>query len=427
MKKVRLSFFLLTFIAFFSLRTSEVFAFSNGDFESGSLSPWETYSGAQASITEEQAHGGAKSVKIQNGSTNAYGIQQQISSVTAGKIYKFSGFGKVTDSNVDRAFLRIGWYDAGGDQKSTDDSSQITGVGDWVELTVEKVAPSGAVSAKVRAVVASKNNGTTVFAFFDDLSLTEITPTSTPTSGPTSTPTATPTITQTPAPTQTPATYSNISITEFMANPDSGNEWVELYNNNDSEVNLYGWYIDDLANGGRSPQSISGTIPAKSYKQYFLDGYFLDNDGDDVRLLDGGQNEKDKKSYTSSTKGKSWSKDSSGNWCETDPTPGSANPACPTAASTATPTPKVTGSITPTPKLSPTPSLKPTPTGELEPTSAIEIGSNTGPLVLGEGITPTPTEALKGKERFRVTAAIFIGSGLVLLGISGFLLFKKKI
>jgi hypothetical protein len=252
-------------------------------------------------------------------------------------------------------------------------------------------------------------------------------PTNTPTSGPTSTPTVTPTITQTPAPTQTPATYSNISITEFMANPDSGNEWVELYNNNDSEVNLYGWYIDDLANGGRSPQSISGTIPAKSYKQYFLDGYFLDNDGDDVRLLDGGQNEKDKKSYTSSTKGKSWSKDSSGNWCETDPTPGSANPACPTAASTATPTPKVTGSITPTPKLSPTPSLKPTPTGELEPTSAIEIGSNTGPLVLGEGITPTPTEALKGKERFRVTAAIFIGSGLVLLGISGFLLFKKKI
>lgn len=245
----------------------------------------------------------------------------------------------------------------------------------------------------------------------------------TPTRGPTSTPLPTTTITNTPVPTQTPANYSNVFITEFMANPNSGNEWVELFNNNDSEINLNGWYLDDISGGGGSPRLISGTISGKSYKQFFLADFFLNNDGDEARLLDGGQNEKDKKSYTATTRGKSWSKDSSGNWCEVDSsTPGSANPTC--SSATSTPTPKITGSITPTPKLTPLPSRSLTPTAE--PTSLLKISSQSSQLVLGEQITSIPTKVPKAKGPFKVTASFFIVSGIILLGTSGFFLFRGK-
>ena len=43
---------------------------------------------------------------------------------------------------------------------------------------------------------------------------------------------------------------SGILLSEFMPNPPSGDEWVEIFNNNDSPVILDGWQIDDDPNGG---------------------------------------------------------------------------------------------------------------------------------------------------------------------------------
>lgn len=269
-----------------------------------------------------------------------------------------------------------------------------------------------------------------------------VAPSPTPTSEPTLTPTSTPTPTEVPAtavptptdtPTNTPApnSYENIFVSEFMAWPESGNEWVELFNNNDSEVNLFGWYLDDITGGGKSPRPISGTISAKSYRQFFLDDFFLNNDGDDVRLLDGSQAEKDKKSFSSSTKGKSWSKDSSGDWCQMVPTPNSANSDCPNSAETPTlsPTPTLNLTLTPTPKttLTPSRSLSASVSGEVmgeEAASGENRGSSDNSLEEIREIKKLyqPPE----KKKSLLFSLIAIGGGLALIFFSVFSYLKSK-
>jgi hypothetical protein len=256
-------------------------------------------------------------------------------------------------------------------------------------------------------------------------------PTLTPTPEPTLTPDPTDVpATAIPVPTDTPApsSYANIFISEFMANPESDNEWVELYNNNDSEVDLYGWVIDDSLTGNRIYEIKSDNkISGKSYKKYDLgSNAFLNNDGDTVRLLDGSQTEKDKKSFSSSTKGKSWSKDNDGNWCQTDPTPNSANPNC--SPATSAPVATATPILTPTPIKNPTvtPQLSPTPT-EKEANMTL-VGETSGnPAILGAQISPTQSPVKNGGlGKFRITAGLFIFSGLILLAMAGFFLYKQK-
>ena len=206
-------FIKIVFLCFFFsvIFPSSVFSLTNGDFESSELSPWETYGGVSATLTTDQSHGGNQSVNIENDSTSSYGIQQVITGIEAGKIYRFSGYIKISDPTVKKALLRIAWYsssDGSGSQKSTNDSSEVTGVTDWTEINIEKETPSGVASAKVRAVLASNTSGTAAFAYFDDLSFNEAvpSPSPSPSPSPTPTPTSTPKSTPrlTPSPTKTP-------------------------------------------------------------------------------------------------------------------------------------------------------------------------------------------------------------------------------
>ncbi|GIW64234.1 MAG: hypothetical protein KatS3mg092_0167 [Patescibacteria group bacterium] len=139
------------------------------------------------------------------------------------------------------------------------------------------------------------------------------TPTITPTLFPTLslTPTILLIITNTPTPTSSPTlsliSYDNIFISEAMVYPDNNEkEWIEIFNDNDFNVNLVNWYIDDQESSGSSAKSFSLEIPAKSYKAIILSTNIFNNSGDSVRLLDFNKNLKDSFEYGSSLKNKTW-------------------------------------------------------------------------------------------------------------------------
>ena len=151
---------------------------------------------------------------------------------------------------------------------------------------------------------------------------------------------------------------SNIYLSEFMPNSAEGQEWVELYNDNDSLADLSGWKIDDI-DGGSSPQHFNAQIPAKSYFIIYLDSAKLNNDGDSVRLIRPDDSVADIASYDSSQKGVSHAKQDDDWQQTTTPTPGSANQITtsssesssttsspsPTSKSTSTSTPKATSTV----------------------------------------------------------------------------------
>lgn len=191
-----------------------------------------------------------------------------------------------------------------------------------------------------------------------------VTPTPTLTLPPTFSllPEHTPSLTQSASPQQAVTdlphqTYDNIYITEAMVYPDSDqHEWVELYNNNNFDVNLESWYIDDTANSGSTPIKFSLSIKNHAYGVYELKSSMFNNDGDSVRLLDPMQNLKDSFEYnTTSQKGKSWGRTSleSDIFCIQTSSYGLENTSClyPTQANTASSTPTLYQQITP---LSPT-------------------------------------------------------------------------
>ena len=295
---------------------------------------------------------------------------------------------------------------------------QITsdGSGSWNGSVIGRpgnttVVGTNLVVLRIRKTDGSTNYDSGTFSFNVNLASSPApSPSSSPT--PASTPIQTPTVT----PSSIPNDYSSLFISEYLSYPNSGNEWVEIYNLNDFDVNLDGWFIDDIADDGSAPITISGVINAKSYKIFYLSTAFLNNGGDDVRLLNGNKIEKDKTAFESSIKEKSWSKDNNGNWCQIDPTPNSSNSSCPLP----TPTPSATplgASPTPTPKPSPTPT--PTPTSAPKPTPT----PTSIPTPITLLITPNPSPIIpqvlgkttESKSLWEIISIIF---GSMLLGLS---------
>lgn len=123
-------------------------------------------------------------------------------------------------------------------------------------------------------------------------------------------------------------TTAGLSLSEFMAHPDGkdAQEWVEIYNDNLTTVNIAGFKIDDIE-GGSSPFTIPSevTIPARSFLYFYFDAK-LNNDGDTVRFLSPSGQVIESFAYSSSTSGSAWAKDSKNNWVETTtPTLGGPN------------------------------------------------------------------------------------------------------
>ena len=128
---------------------------------------------------------------------------------------------------------------------------------------------------------------------------------------------------------------SNVCINEFLPQPAVVYtlEWIELYNPLDVDVNLSGYVLDDITDGGTSPYTIpNGTIiSAHGFLVFYsnVTGIALNNDGDTVNLLEpDGVTVVDSFSYTSSTDDVSIGRlpDGGGTWTTfSNPTPGSSN------------------------------------------------------------------------------------------------------
>ncbi len=126
-----------------------------------------------------------------------------------------------------------------------------------------------------------------------------------------------------------------VVINEFLPDPYVlfSDEWIELYNPSDVNVDLSGYILDDITSGGTNPYEIpSGTIIlAHSFLVFYQSntGIALNNAGDTVNYIDpDGVTVIDSHSYSSSQNDVSYGRvtDGSPTWTTfTSPTPGSSN------------------------------------------------------------------------------------------------------
>lgn len=183
----------------------------------------------------------------------------------------------------------------------------------------------------------------------------------------------------------------SVVINEFLPNPTSGNDWVELYNPTSNTVNIGGWFLKDEATTHIADFSLSTSIAAGSYLAIDV-GSRLNKDNDTVTLYNNSNETIDSRIYSQNPgdnisvgrypDGDAWinlqnptkgSSNSSGN-----PVPTSTPTPTPTPAPTATPAPTSTTSPTQSPTPSPKPTSTPKPTAI--PTSRPTITENSTPI-----------------------------------------------
>jgi hypothetical protein len=132
--------------------------------------------------------------------------------------------------------------------------------------------------------------------------------------------------------TSTETFYPQVIINEVMPNPegtDSGNEWIELKNPNNEEVDLAGWTLDDEEEGSKPYIiEVGSKIPANSYLAIFSNEskINLNNDYDKIRIFDPAGTLKDEVFYEDAKSGQSFSRKEEITWYwSTTPTPNNTN------------------------------------------------------------------------------------------------------
>lgn len=128
-----------------------------------------------------------------------------------------------------------------------------------------------------------------------------------------------------------------LKINEFVVDPESGNEWVELYNNSPASVDITDALICDARNTTSTCKKIIGAVGANSWLQVDLQTKsFLNNSGDSVILKNSSGSVVDRIDYDDELtpdEGQSLARkidgkdtDNDGDWIVTDTiTPGKAN------------------------------------------------------------------------------------------------------
>lgn len=97
---------------------------------------------------------------------------------------------------------------------------------------------------------------------------------------------------------------SSIILSEIYPYPSSGEEFIELYNTTEQDIDVGGWKLADLAKS----YTLSGIIPAKSYKLYNQaeTKITLNNTSETVTLTDNYNQIQSTTSYTKAYKGLSY-------------------------------------------------------------------------------------------------------------------------
>ncbi|HEU4758968.1 MAG TPA: hypothetical protein VFT91_03200 [Dehalococcoidia bacterium] len=175
---------------------------TNGGFEVGTADQWLTTSGALAAVQSPFRSGGFAG-RLQGGGLTDHEVYQSIP-VAGDESYEFSGW--VLDKvQAESIFLRIRWFDQGGNLIISEDSSWTIDSIDYQPLTVgPSKAPSAARRARVGLVV-HRPASPDFTVYLDDFSFQGPGPVpQTPTPSPTPTPPPPPQATATPAPVRGP-------------------------------------------------------------------------------------------------------------------------------------------------------------------------------------------------------------------------------
>ncbi|OGK21237.1 hypothetical protein A3C23_01860 [Candidatus Roizmanbacteria bacterium RIFCSPHIGHO2_02_FULL_37_13b] len=125
-----------------------------------------------------------------------------------------------------------------------------------------------------------------------------------------------------------PSPISNVYISESYVYPkDDESEWVEIYNDNDYQVKLNDWHLDDILNGGSQLKTFTLSIEPKKYAVIELSSSIFNNDSDEIRLLNYNSDQQDFISYSGVKQGNSiFKKDpTKPEWCFGSPSKGNAN------------------------------------------------------------------------------------------------------
>lgn len=240
--------------------------------------------------------------------------------------------------------------------------------------------------------------------------------------------------------------------------PSTDPEWIELYNDGSSSIDLAGYLLEDGNTSHTDDLILSGNIPSHGYLIFSRSEGWLNNGGDTLKLYNNATPSAmiiDQYTYGDINKPEkviARSPDGSENWViTTTSSQNTSNPApspsqipspsvspspspSPSPSQTPTPTPIPSSSKPPTPK----PSIKPSPSPSL-PTQALdEDGEGTVAGVSTEidlsnfGISPPPEPSPSSQvsqglsiNKERTKTVVMIGSGLILLSLAGFLGYRK--
>ncbi len=248
--------------------------------------------------------------------------------------------------------------------------------------------------------------------------------------------------------------HATIYLNEILPDPstsDIDDEWIELYNDSDFNMDITGYLLqDDAKHEFIIPIA---TVSAHSYYVWkrLGDTLSLNNSNEIISLFDVNKNLLDKFSYKNSKTDQSWSRspDGSDNWLILPTTLNSSNPT-PTPKPSPSPSPTPTPTNTPTSTPTPTPTPTPLPSPSIKPSTAApsvalaKEGTVAGLTVNSIHLTPvrspspSPSPNLQGQPArrggalegptlnlTRARTALLVGFGLIIISIAGFFGYRK--